>query len=171
MQLPPHSCWPATLQPQVPLLQVEPPEQTAQLVPQWAASLSALQAPSEHFMLPDAHDELQAPFWQTCPLAQALPQLPQFVVFEATHAPLHESRPPAQTHLPAAQVLPLPQAFPHAPQFWLSDWTLAQEPPHSSWLAPHDMVPVVLLGLAHPATIKAAANRAQAKIDVVFTSI
>jgi hypothetical protein len=48
MQLPLQSCWPLTVQVQVPPLQDEPLPQAVQLVPQWAASVFELQAPSEH---------------------------------------------------------------------------------------------------------------------------
>jgi hypothetical protein len=58
VQAPPQSIW-LPVQPQTPLLQVLPAGHTVQLVPQWAASLLALHAPSEHFIEPVAHDAEQ----------------------------------------------------------------------------------------------------------------
>src|SRR6185312_8215700 len=129
MQLPLQSCWPLTVQVQVPPLQDEPLPQAVQLVPQWAASVFELQAPSEHIMLPAPHpvDE-HWPLLQTCPLLHLLLQLPQLSVLEATHEPLQESSPPEQAQAPFWQVLPLPHAFPQAPQFWLSFCVFTHDP-------------------------------------------
>jgi hypothetical protein len=174
MQLPLQSCWPLTVQVQVPPLQDEPLPQAVQLVPQWAASVFELQAPSEHIMLPAPHpvDE-HWPLLQTCPLLHLLPQLPQLSVLEATHEPLQESSPPEQAQAPFWQVLPLPHAFPQAPQFWLSFCVFTHDPLHSVWLElqegpvpPVPLVPlvppvpvVVVAGLAQLATKNAEAKR------------
>jgi hypothetical protein len=184
MQVPLQSCWPETLQPQVPLVQVEPPAQAVQLVPQWAESVFELQLPSEHIVVPEGHDDEHCPSLQTCPLAHLFPQLPQSLVLDAMHEPLHDRRPPAQTQEPDVQVLPLPQTFPQVPQFWLSLCTLVQEPLHSIWLElqegpvpplPEPLVPPVPLavpGFAHPEARRAAPNSAtQAKKVLVRESI
>jgi hypothetical protein len=172
MQVPLHSCWPETLQPHEPLLQEAPLPQAVQLDPQWAESVFELQAPSEHMLLPDGHDDEQFPLLQTWPLPHLLPQVPQLSVFEATHEPLQESSPPAQTQDPPLQVWPLPQTLPQAPQFWLSLCTFAHDPLHSIWLELQVGPVVPVEGLAHPVTTSAAPSTAtQAKRDEVLESI
>ena len=77
MQVPLQFCWPETPQVQVPLVQVAPPPQRVQLVPQWAESMFELQAPSPHIVLPDPHDDAHWPSLQTLPLGQAAQLAPQ----------------------------------------------------------------------------------------------
>jgi hypothetical protein len=86
-QVPLQFCWPATEQPQAPLLQV---------------------APSVHIMLPEPQpaDE-HCPLSQTWPLEQAMQVDPQWSVLEATHIPLQEKNPCAQTHAPAWHICPV----------------------------------------------------------------
>ena len=62
---------------QAPPVQVAPPPQAVQLVPQWAESVSELQALSEHFVLPEEHDDEHWPLSQTSPLGQAAQLVPQ----------------------------------------------------------------------------------------------
>ena len=46
------------------------------------------------------HTVAQAPFRQTCPAAQEVPQAPQFraLLRRSTQAPLHELKPAPQVH-------------------------------------------------------------------------
>ena len=107
-QVPLQFCWPATEQPQAPLLQVAPTGQTVQLVPQCPESVFELHAPSVHIMLPEPQpaDE-HCPLSQTWPLEQAMQVDPQWSVLEATHIPLQEKNPCAQTHAPAWHICPV----------------------------------------------------------------
>jgi len=81
---------------------------------------------------------VQAPFEQTLPLPQAVPQAPQFMlsVCAFTHALPHRVRPAGQafTQLPVTHVTEPPlggvQALPQAPQFWASLEVLTQAPLH-----------------------------------------
>lgn len=117
MQVPPQSCWPETLQPHEPLMQLEPLPHTVQLVPQCAVSVFELQLPSEHIVLPDPQDAEHAPLLHTCPLLHLLPQLPQLLVLDATQDPLHSSNPVEQPHIPFVHVSPDPHTLPQLPQF------------------------------------------------------
>ena len=99
VQVEPHNIWLAP-QPQAPLLQVLPEGQTVQLLPQWAASLLELHAPSLHFVVPDGHDPEQALLTQTCALVQAVQLDPQCCRLDGTHWLLHETRPCWHAHVP-----------------------------------------------------------------------
>ena len=77
MQLPLHSCWPGTVQLQLPLTQEAPEPQALPHVPQSAAFAGPLQVPSGHFV-PDVQVDEQVPVLsQTLPLAQAMQLVPQ----------------------------------------------------------------------------------------------
>src|SRR3954462_3246174 len=130
MQLPLHSCWPETVQLQIPLTQEEPEPQALPHVPQSAPFAGPLQVPSEHFV-PDVQVDEQLPVLsQTLPLAHAVQLVPQCSGLDWTQVPPQLTKPPGQTHDPALQVLPLPQTLPHVPQFWLSPCRLTQAVPH-----------------------------------------
>lgn len=130
MQLPPHSCWPETVQLQVPLTQEEPEPQALPHVPQSAAFVGPLQVPSGHFV-PDVQvDEQVAVLSQTSPLAHAKQLVPQWSGLDWTQVPPQLTKPPVQTQVPAVHVLPLAQPLPHVPQFWLSLCRLTQVVPH-----------------------------------------
>jgi hypothetical protein len=70
----------------------------------------------------------QLPFMHIWPLAQVLPQAPQFLasVCSFTQALVHRVCPLGQLHAPAAQVWPVPQVLPQAPQFLASVCSLTQ---------------------------------------------
>jgi hypothetical protein len=130
MQLPLHSCWPETGQPQIPLRQEEPEPQALPHVPQSAAFAGPLQVPSMH-CVPDVQVDEQVPVLsQTLPLAHGVQLLPQCSGLDWTQVPPQSTKPPVQTQEPAVQVLPLPQTLPHVPQFWLSLCRLTQVVPH-----------------------------------------
>src|SRR5665213_570172 len=105
------------------------------------------QAP-EQALVPVAQVVEQVPFEQTCPVVQALPQLPQFAESEVVSMhvvlPVHRTRPVVQAQLPLWQVLSLEQAFPHVPQLELSVAGVMQ-------VAPHKRVPVAQVGPPVPA--------------------
>jgi hypothetical protein len=94
MQLPLQSICPTVAQPQLPLVQLEPPGHAVQLVPQWAESVFELHAPSEHLVLPEAHIEAQmppVPPLHTSPDEQRTHSVPQCIAFDATHEPEHRT--------------------------------------------------------------------------------
>jgi hypothetical protein len=121
----------------VPPLQVEPPVQTVQLVPQWAESVAELHAPSEHVVEPAGHIEAHAPLLQTWGDGHMAQLVPQCVVSDATHAPPQETSPDAHTHDPAWHVVPVPQVVPQVPQFWLSLVTSTHALAQIVWPATH----------------------------------
>jgi hypothetical protein len=130
MQLPPHSCWPETVQLQVPLTQEEPEPQALPHVPQSAPFAGPLHVPSEHFV-PDVQVDEQAPVLsQTSPLAHAAQVVPQCSGLDWTQVPPQVTNPPVQTQTPDEQALPLAQTLPQVPQFWLSLVRLTQVVPH-----------------------------------------
>ncbi len=142
MQLPPHSCWPATAQLQAPFTQEAPAPQALPQAPQSAAFAGPLQVPSGH-SVPDVQVDEQVPVpSQTSPVAHAAQPAPQCWGFDWTQAPPQLTKPPVQTQAPAVQVLPLPQTLPQVPQFWLSPCRLTQLEPHCIWPEPQgDPVP------------------------------
>jgi hypothetical protein len=77
------------------------------------------QEPSEHIVVFAGHIPEHVPALQTSVPVQVVVQLPQWAEFEATHVPLHESRPALQTHWPAWQTWPAPQAVAHP---WPCTW-------------------------------------------------
>jgi hypothetical protein len=105
------------------------------------------QAP-EKAVVPVAQLVEHVPLEQTCPVAQALPQLPQFAESEVVSMhvvlPVHRTRPVVQAQLLLWQVLSLAQAFPHVPQLALSVAGVMQ-------VAPHNRVPVAHVGPPVPA--------------------
>ena len=108
MQLPLHSCWPETVQLQVPLTQEAPAPQALPQVPQSAAFAGPLHVPSEHFV-PEVQVDEQVPVLsQTSPLAHAVQLVPQWSGLDWTQAPPQLTKPPVQTHEPEVQVLPAP---------------------------------------------------------------
>ena len=130
MQLPLHSCWPETVQLQVPLTQEAPEPQPLPHVPQSAPFAGPLQVPSGHFV-PDVQVDEQAPVLsQTSPLAHAMQLVPQCSGLEPTQVPAQLTNPPVQTQEPALQALPLGHTLPQVPQFWLSPCRLTQAVPH-----------------------------------------
>jgi hypothetical protein len=132
MQLPPHSCWPETVQLQTPLTQEAPEPQALPHVPQSAPFAGPLQVPSMHFV-PDVQVDEQAPVLsQTSPLAHDVQLVPQCSGLDWTQVPPQLTKPPVQTQEPAVQVLPLAQTLPHVPQLWLSLCRLTQVVPHCS---------------------------------------
>jgi hypothetical protein len=136
MQLPPQSCWPATVQPQLPFTQEEPEPQTVPHVPQSAAFVSPPHVPSGHFIPDEQVDEQIPVLSQTSPLAQAVQPVPQCWGFDWTQPPPQLTKPPVQAQEPAVQVLPLWQTLPHVPQFWLSLCRFTQVVPHCIWPGP-----------------------------------
>jgi hypothetical protein len=77
MQLPLHSCWPETPQPQIPLTQEEPEPHALPHVPQLAAFAGPLHVPSWHFV-PEVQVDAQVPVLsQTSPLAHVVQLVPQ----------------------------------------------------------------------------------------------
>jgi len=130
MQLPLHSCWPETVQLQIPLTHEEPEPQALPQVPQSAAFAGPLQVRSGH-VVPDVQVDEQVPVLsQTSPLGHAVQLAPQWSGLDWTQVPPQLTKPPVQTQEPAVQVLPLPQTWPHVPQFWLSLCRLRQVVPH-----------------------------------------
>jgi hypothetical protein len=99
-------------------------------------------APSLHWVTPPGHIAAHVPPLQTCPDGHAAQLGPQWVTSEATHAPPHDTRPPAHWQAPAWHVSLAPHAFPHVPQFWGSEATFLQEPLHDICPAAH-IVPLV----------------------------
>jgi hypothetical protein len=82
MQLPPHSCWPETLQPQVPLTHDEPAPQAFPHVPQSAVFVGPLHVPSEHFVPDEQVDEQVPVLSQTSPFEHAVQLFPQCCGFD-----------------------------------------------------------------------------------------
>ena len=76
----------------------------------------------------------QRPREQTSPMAQVIPQLPQFTGSLSTviQRPLHSSCPPAQAQAPFTQVVPAGQTIPQVPQFMGSVSRCTQVVPHRS---------------------------------------
>jgi len=60
-----------------------------------------------------------APFWQICPVPQAMPQAPQFegLLLVSVQPPLQIVCPGGHPQVPFWQVTPGAQALPQAPQF------------------------------------------------------
>jgi hypothetical protein len=99
--VPPTQLPSVPLQAQSPLMQVVPPEQAVQLEPQWAESVLELHALSLHIVLPEGHDDEHCPALQTFPLGHTVQALPQWSVFEETHALLQATSPGEQAQMPA----------------------------------------------------------------------
>src|SRR5262249_60611564 len=89
------------------------------------------------------------------PLAQTLPQLPQWagLVCWLTHAPLQTSCPDGQTHAPLTQLAPVAQALSQAPQLavvFRGVHTPLQQPAPSAQALPQAPQLLVLVwGLTH----------------------
>jgi hypothetical protein len=137
MQLPLQSICPTVAQPQLPLLQVEPPGHTVQLVPQWAESVLELHAPSEHLVVPEGHIETHAPPLHAPPDWQVTHCAPQCITFDGTQEPEHRTKPDEQAHVPLVHVVPVPQTLPHLPQFSLSVDSSTHALPHAVLLPVH----------------------------------
>jgi len=60
----------------------------------------------------------QEPFWQICPVAQALPHDPQLeeLLLVSVQMPLHLICPVGQPQIPFRQLTPVSQTFPQEPQ-------------------------------------------------------
>jgi hypothetical protein len=179
----PHSIWPATEQPQTPLLQALAPAGQALQPPQCAIVLSPpfVTHAVPHSIWPEGHIPVQALLLQTCPLGQTVQLGPQWVASDGTHCPPQLRRPVAHWHVPLAQARPAPQALPHEPQFWGSVATVLHWPVQSIWpaaqLAPLPPVPGVegVLGVAqlaasvrHP---KAMVSRREGERGRVFIAL
>src|SRR5262245_52783081 len=120
---------PVPVVPPAPAVPVDPPEQTPALQvapaghglqpPQCMASpvVAVTQEPSEHIVDPVGHIPWQLPLLQTSVPVHIVVQEPQCAAFEATHIPLHDSRPALQTHWPDWHTWPIPQP---PPQVWPS---------------------------------------------------
>jgi hypothetical protein len=155
-----HDIWPATEQPQLPLLQVAPPEQALPQVPQLSGLvMTFVQAPPEHCISPAAQLLEQAPPLHTCVPEQVVVQVPQWLLSEATQAPPQSSKPAPHLHTPAWQDLPVPHLLPQVPQFWLSVCAATHDPLQATWPVPQDGP---LDGVAQPAATRPRATQARA---------
>jgi len=100
-QAPLQTCWPATEQVQVPLVQVVPAEQAVPQAPQLRLSVIVLaQVDAEHAVCPVAQLDAQVLLLHTCVLLQVVPQVPQFALLDDTQLPLQFKRPVPQVHVP-----------------------------------------------------------------------
>jgi hypothetical protein len=96
--------------------------------------VAVLQQAVPHMVVPPVHIEVQLPPAQTWLPVHAFVQLPQWLASDATHEPLHSSRPAAQAHWRFWQVWPPRQGMPQPPQLSLSDETSMQLPEQNIWL-------------------------------------
>lgn len=98
----------------------------------------SVQLPAHAVLVPQS--VAHRPLWQTSPVEQAVPHLPQLAWLEPrfTHLPLHAVYPGLQTraHLPAWQndepLGTVGQIVPQLPQFWPSLSRRAQADPHAA---------------------------------------
>jgi hypothetical protein len=95
-----------------------------------------------HRVCPPEQLELQASLLQTCPAAQVVAQLPQWVASDETQLPL-QSIPDWHWQVPAWQVCPVEQGMPQPPQLIGSAVTSTQVSPQGVWPAtqPLPLVP------------------------------
>jgi hypothetical protein len=155
----PHSIWPATAQPHVPLLQAVAPDGQALQPPQWVIVPSPLDGMHEvpHVIWPFGQLVPQVVPLHSWPELHTFVQLPQWVASLPTHWLLQFRRPLLQLQAPFWQTWPLAHALPQPPQFALSVAVLAQTEPHAVCPLLH-CGPPLLVGAAQPATIRRQAS-------------